>query len=330
MDAFAGRRAWERTRGMRWRTPLVASVLAVLGLGLSATSASATPTVLTDPADSLTPVGATLHGRANPAGHATDAWFQYGTTKSYGQRTPAQNAGTTGEIAIAASIAGLTSNKTYHFRIVAENKDGRKNGADRTFKTTKPTTTPVFTPNPVPYGKPVAVSGQIVGTGANGAQVSLFGHAFPYTDPFTQFGNTVIADSHGNYLFILASALSNSMFQVRAKTSPAFTSASQLLHVSSTISLHAPGSVKRRHRAHFWGIVGPAQDGIVVEIQKLQKNGSWALFTRTTLQHRAAGGSRYTTRKRLYHSHTFRAVVHSTGGALDEGTTQGAHFVRVR
>jgi hypothetical protein len=314
---------------MRWRTPLVASLLAVLFLGLSAASASAA-TVLTDPADGITPVGATLHGRVNPIGHATDTWFQYGTTKSYGKRTPTQNAGITGEIPISASITGLTSNKTYHFRIVAENKGGRTNGADRTFKTTKPTTTPVFTPNPVPYGKPFAVSGQIVGTGAGGAQVSLFGHPFPYTDPFTQYGNTLVADSQGNYLFVLVGALSNTLFEVRAKTSPSFTSAPQLLHVSSLISLHTPSRVRRGHRVHFWGVVAPAQDGIGVEIQKLQKDGSWALFTRTTLQHRAAGGSRYSTRKRLSHSRTFRAVVHSSGGAVDEGTTQGAHFVRVR
>ena len=330
MDAFAGRTAGESTRGMRWRTPLRAAVLALLCLGLSAaTATAAAPLAFTDPATDISPVGSTLHGRVNPNGQATAAWFQYGLTKSYGKSTAHQNAGlAAGEIPIAQGIGGLTSNKTYHFRMVAESKDGRKNGPDKTFKTSKPTTTPVFTPNPVPFGKPVAVSGQIIGTGANGAEVSLFGHPFPYTDPFTQFGNTVIANSQGNYLFILSSALSNSMFQVRAKTSPAFTSASQLLHVSSTISLHAPGSVKRRNRVHFWGIVAPAQDGIVVEIQKLQKDGSWVLFTRTTLQHRAAGGSRYSTRKRLYHSHTFRAVVHSTGGPVDEGTTQGAHFIR--
>src|SRR5439155_24489578 len=122
---------------------------------------------------------------------------------------------------------------------------GRRPGADRSCKAAKPTTTPVFTANPVPYGSPVSVCGQIIGTGAIGAQVSLFGHAFPYTDPYTQFGNTVLADSQGNYLFILASALSNSIFQVRAKTSPAFTSADQLLRVSSRISLHTPRSVKR-------------------------------------------------------------------------------------
>jgi hypothetical protein len=312
------------------RTPLTAFLLTLLGLLLSATTASALPTVLTDPADGITPVGATLHGRVNPAGHATDAWFQYGTTKSYGKRTPNQNAGTVGEVAIAANIGGLTSNKTYHFRIVAENKDGRRNGADRTFKTSKPTSTPVFFPNPVQYGKPVAVAGQIVGTGANGAEVSLFGHAFPYTDPFTQYGNTVLADKSGNYQFILASALSNTIFQVRGKTTPAFSSSQQQLHVASTISLHTPTRVKPRGRVHFWGIVQPAQDGVVVEIQKLQKNGAWALFTRTALRSRTGGGSRYTTRKALWHSHTFRAVVHSTGGAVDEGITQNAHFVRVK
>ena len=313
------------------RTPLTALLLTLLGLMLSATTASAAaPLAFTDPATDISPVGAALHGRVDPNGQATAAWFQYGKTKSYGSRTASQSAGLApGQVPISASIGSLKSNTTYHFRMVAESKDGRKNGPDRAFKTSKPTTTPVFTPNPVPFGKPVAVSGQIIGTGANGAHVSLFGHAFPYTDPFTQYGSTVVADKDGNYLFILASALSNSIFEVRGKTTPAFTSAAQQLHVASVISLHTPTRVKPRHRVHFWGIVQPGQDGIVIEIQKLQKNGSWVLFTRTTLRPRTGGGSRYTTHKRLFHSHTFRAIVHSTGGVVDEGITQNAHFIRV-
>jgi len=317
------------------RKVLLLALLALAGGAASATNASAAaPLAFTDPATDISPVGATLHGRVDPKGQATAAWFQYGKTKSYGNNTAKQNAGLQAgqQVPISWGINGLKSNTTYHFRMVAESKDGRKNGSDKTFKTSKPTTTPVFTPNPVPYGKPVAVSGQIVGTGANGAQVSLFGHPFPYTGPFTQFGSTVVADKNGNYLFVLVSALSNSIFEVRAKTTPAFTSAPQQLHVSSVISMHAPSRVKPRHRAHFWGIVQPGQDGVVVEIQKRLGNGSWTLFTRTTLQHRAGPGSssRYTTRKKLFHSHTFRAVVHSTGGAVDEGTTVGAQFVRVR
>jgi hypothetical protein len=315
------------------RTPLKAFLLTtLLGLMLSATTASAAaPLAFTDPATDITPVGATLHGRVDPNGQATAAWFQYGTTKSYGKRTASQSAGLAkGQVPIAQGITGLKSNTTYHFRIVGESKDGRKNGPDKTFKTSKPTTTPVFTPNPVQYGHPFIVSGQIIGTGASGAEVSLFGHVFPYTDPFTKFGNTILADSQGNYQFILVSALSNAIFEVRGKTSPAFTSTPQQLHVASTISLHTPVRVKPRRRVHFWGIVQPAQDGIVVEIQKLQKNGSWTLFTRTTLRSRTGGGSRYTTRKTLFHSHIFRAVVHSTGGVVDGGITQNTHFIRVK
>src|SRR3954465_1807253 len=209
--------------GISRRTPLKALLLALLGMTLSATTASAAaPLAFTDPATDISPVGATLHGRVDPNGQATAAWFQYGTTKSYGSRTASQSAGLTpGQVPIAQGIGGLKSNTTYHFRMVAESKDGRKNGPDKSFKTSKPTSPPAFTPNPVPFGKPVAVSGQIVGTGASGAQVSLFGHAFPYTGPFTQYGNTVVADKGGNYSFALVTATGNSIWQVRAKTNPA-------------------------------------------------------------------------------------------------------------
>jgi hypothetical protein len=318
---------------MRWRTPILASILGVLILALTAASAMAAPPIaITDPAGGITPVGATLHGRADPRGAATAAWFQYGTTKSYGKRTRAQNAGLNpGSISIAANIGGLASNKTYHFRTVAENKDGKRFGKDRTFKTSKPTSTPVFTPNPVPYGNPVSVSGKIIGSSAAGAEVSLFGRPFPFTSPFAQYGNTLIADSQGDYLFILSSALSTTQFQVRGKTNPAFTSAIQTLQVSSKISLHTPARVRKGRRVHFWGVVAPAQDGIVVEIQRLRSNGAWSVFTRTNLLHRAGGGlSRYTTKKRLHHTSTFRAVVKSAGGVVVEGTTINTHLVRVR
>ena len=317
MDAFAGFR------------PIL---LALLALAATATTASAAvPKAFTDAADQLTPVGAVVHGRVDPNGQPTAAWFQYGTTNKYGKRTPSQNAGLApGEVPISAQLSGLTSNKTYHFRMVAENKDGRKNGPDRTFKTTKPTSTPVFTPNPVRYGKPALVSGQILGTGASGAKVSLFWHSFPYTDPFVQYGNSVVADKNGNYLFVLLPVTSNSIFEVRGNTSPAFTSTPQQLHVASNISLHTPTRVKPRGRVHFWGIVSPAQDGVVVEIQKQLKGGAWALFTRTALKPRSAGTSRFTTRKRLFHSHVVRAIVHSTGGVVDEGATENTHFIRVK
>jgi hypothetical protein len=317
---------------MRWRTPILASLLGVLSVGLSATTAlAAAPVPVTGAATDVTPVGATLNGSVDPRGAATSAYFQYGTTTKYGKRTPAQDAGINpGAVPIAATISGLASNQTYHVRVVAANKDGQKVGGDRTFKTSNPTTTPVQFPNPVPYGDPVEIAGQIVGSGAAGADVSIFSHPFPYTDPLTQLGSTVVSDSQGNYLFIFAHALIDSQYEVRGKTSPPFTSAPQLLLVSSKISFRVPSSIKKGRKVHFSGIVAPAQDGIVVQIRKRRPNGSYGLFATTALQHRADGTSGYSVSKRLNHTSTFLATVRSAGGAWQPGTSPKVHTVRVR
>jgi hypothetical protein len=315
------------------RTPRLTLSLLVtaLGLSLGATPAlAAKPLATTEPALDITPVGASLHGSVDPRGVATSAFWQYGTTKNYGKRTPAQSAGLNpGAVRLGASVTGLKSATTYHFRIVAESKDGRTNGKDLTFKTAAPTTTPVFSPNPVSYGDPVSVAGQIIGSGSNGAQVTLFGRAFPFTAPFTQFGNTVVADAAGNYLFVLSSALSTAQFEVRAETNPAFTSSIQTLQVNSKITLSVGNKVRKGRKIRFHGLVAPGQDGIVVEIQKRKRDGTYSVFTRTTLKHRSDGRSSYSVRKKLFRRGIFRAVVNSAGGAVSPGVSPREHSVRV-
>ena len=153
--------------------------------------------------------------------------------------------------------------------------------------------------------------------------------AFPYTAPFAQLGNTVVADNAGNYLFALTSALSTAQYQVHAKTSPPFTSATETLVVTSRISLKTPRHVIRRHRATFSGLVAPAQDGAIVDIQKLQKNGTFKHWTRAFLTHRSDGLSGYTKKVRLFRSGTFRAIVRSNGGAVSPGTSPNVHTIRV-
>ena len=315
------------------RTPRLTLTLLVsaTALAVGATPAlAAKPTVVTAAASDITPVGAVVHGTVDPRGAASSAFFQYGTTKSYGKRTGDQPAGVNpGTIPVQAGITGLRSATTYHFRLVAENKDGRTNGKDLTFKTAAPTTTPVFTPNPVPYGDPVIVSGNIVGSGAKGAEVSLLGHAFPYSDPYTQFGNAVVADDAGNYQFALTSVLSTAQFEVQAKTNPAFTSAAEILQVSSKISLAVQSKVRKGHKVRFHGLVAPAQDGIVVQILKRKHDGSFGVFTTTTLKHRSDGQSSYSVYKTLNRRGVFVATVQSNGGAVIPGTSPNAHSIAV-
>ena len=81
---------------------------------------------------------ATLKAKVNPKGSSTTVYFQYGTTSSYGTNTSTQTvaAGTT-SVEVTAAISGLQTTTKYHFRAVAVNGGGTKNGADTTFTTAK-------------------------------------------------------------------------------------------------------------------------------------------------------------------------------------------------
>ncbi len=83
---------------------------------------------------------ATLHGTLNPEGLATGYYFEYGTTTTYGARTPETSAGAgTGNIEVSASLTGLKSGAAYHFRLVAAHSnsfgglEATSVGEDRTF-----------------------------------------------------------------------------------------------------------------------------------------------------------------------------------------------------
>jgi hypothetical protein len=97
---------------------------------------SAAPTVTTKAASSVKDTSATLNGSVNPNGLATTVYFEYGTSTSYGTKTPAVSAGSgTGTKSVSAAVTGLTGGATYHFRLVATNATGTTNGADQTFAT---------------------------------------------------------------------------------------------------------------------------------------------------------------------------------------------------
>lgn len=92
---------------------------------------------ITGQASAISTTSATLGGAAtNPDLVAGTASFQYGLTTAYGLSTAAQPvAPGTSAGPLTASIAGLTSATTYHFRAVASNAAGTAFGADQTFVT---------------------------------------------------------------------------------------------------------------------------------------------------------------------------------------------------
>jgi hypothetical protein len=103
--------------------------------GLLTTSSA--PVAVTGSASSVTATSATLNGTVNPGSRATTWFIEYGTSTSYGTKTPVKDAGAgTSDIAVSAAVTGLAPGKTYHFRVVATSDAGTSRGADKTFLTT--------------------------------------------------------------------------------------------------------------------------------------------------------------------------------------------------
>jgi len=82
----------------------------------------------------------TLYGAINARGLETTYQFEYGTTTSYGQSTPASpktlGAGTY-YTTVSESVGGLVWGQTYHYRLVATNSSGKAYGQDQTFVATR-------------------------------------------------------------------------------------------------------------------------------------------------------------------------------------------------
>ena len=84
----------------------------------------------------VTPTSATLTGTVDPNGRTTTWYFEYGTSTSYGTKTPAPTAGSgTAATGVSAPVSGLDTGRLYHFRLVAASDAGTSRGADRTFST---------------------------------------------------------------------------------------------------------------------------------------------------------------------------------------------------
>jgi phosphodiesterase/alkaline phosphatase D-like protein len=97
------------------------------------------PVATTGASSSVTSSGATVAGTVNPSGLATTYYFEFGTSSAYGYQTTALNtpAGVA-SVAASASLSGLQSQQTYHYRLVAVNAGGTSLGTDATFKTAAP------------------------------------------------------------------------------------------------------------------------------------------------------------------------------------------------
>jgi hypothetical protein len=102
---------------------------------------------------------ATVAATVNPQGARTSVAFQFGTTTTYGQTTPAQTVGADNAAdAFSAALSGLPVGTTIHYRAVATSDFGTQVGADQTLTTQSA---------PVVPGKASAGRARVSGTTAS-------------------------------------------------------------------------------------------------------------------------------------------------------------------
>jgi hypothetical protein len=88
----------------------------------------------TSPATNIQDTQATLNGYlTNLSSYNGMAWFQWGTSTSYGNTTPTQTLNFSGPFSQA--ITSLTPNTTYHYRAVSQDTQQTVYGQDLTFTT---------------------------------------------------------------------------------------------------------------------------------------------------------------------------------------------------
>jgi hypothetical protein len=110
--------------------------LVLLAAGAGSAAVTAAPTVITGPVTAVGTTTATATGTVNPNGQSTSWYVEYGTTTSYGKKTASKTAGAgTSNVQVSASLTGLASARTYHYRLVATNASGTTRGADGIFTT---------------------------------------------------------------------------------------------------------------------------------------------------------------------------------------------------
>ncbi len=295
---------------------LVVWIMGALTLALVvpalAQAQSSRPDVITGGVAQLTPHSATLLGKVTPNGARTTYMFQYGTTSLYGAVTPVGTAGAGNRaVNVVADLSGLAPATTYHYRLVAQNRNGLVKGKNRVFRTRPQPLGLAFaaTPNPVPYNRPTVLHGTLTGTGNAKRQVVLQSNPFPYTQGFQQAANVQLTNLQGQFAFPLLSVPLNTQYRIVVPGQPQVASPIVTVGVAVRVSTNTSRRRVRRGRiVRFFGTVRPARPGAQFAIQTLRR-GAWRTVAGGITHGTRGGVSRYAKRVRIRRGGQYRVFV---------------------
>jgi hypothetical protein len=304
----------------RVRATAFALGLLVLACVAAPQAGAATPQAHTEAASSVSYSSAVLNGSvtANPQGGGY--FFQYGTTGKFGFTTPVQAlVPSSSRVHVSQAITGLQAFTTYHFRLVVT---GAPVGATLTFKTPKiPLSVAIVAvPNPVTYGAPFTVEGTLSGTGSGNRAVMLEYNPFPFTAAFAEFGNPLLTNLAGGFVFPVLGVTENTQLLVSTVgLTPPVSSPVVTEQVAVRVTMHAH-STHRRGYARLYGTVEPAEAGALVGFQRVVPHHRTKNVGGTVVKAQSAGRSAFSrvvrVRKGIY-----QALIKVSDGAHVSATS---------
>jgi hypothetical protein len=265
------------------------------------------PGATTGSARSVTASGARLTASVDPNGRATTYRFEYGTTTAYGKHSADASAGSAQTArSVSATIAGLSANTRYHYRVVATNAAGVARGRDRTFTTLRNPQgiTASASPNPAPWSGSTTLSGRVSGQGVGGTTVALERQDFPFSAPYYLVG-TKRASSNGSFSFAVGPLWAVARLRVTTRTT--VVAASPVVEVRNALRVGLRVSRLSGGRVRLQGAVSPAVPHGRASLQKRSPSGRWVTLRHAGVKALRGARSRYafTVRRRG----TYRVVV---------------------
>jgi hypothetical protein len=271
-----------RSPRIKRTTVLQLAGLAGVALALPLASQAATgqnstpgkPLVSTAGATRVNPPSAVLQGSIDPRTLATTYFFEYGPTAAYGSRTAtATLAAGTVKVRVSQAVTGIQLG--YHYRLVASNAAGTRDGHDRTIGSSQKLAFVLpKTFKPTPLAGAFVFNGALTGTGSAGRAVVLQATPYPYTSAYADVGAPIATDAAGRFSFRVARLTTSTKFRIAtvgakplySPVVPELVTVRVLLKVRSSGS--APGLVR------LYGTVTPAEVGahVFVQLEKPRKS----------------------------------------------------------
>jgi probable HAF family extracellular repeat protein len=294
------------------------------GSDQSFTTLAPSPQVSTLPATAVSTNSATLNGTVNPNGWPTAAWFQWGTTTSYGNLTSVTNLGSgTNALFLSAQLAGLNHGVAYHFRVAATNDNGLAYGSDQSFITTSTFAASYIIADLGDLGGGLSSAGRINESGqiAGTSYVTTEYHAFLYNNgAMSDLGALWEGTNHFSNAFGI-----NNLGQVIGASSgnACLFSNGQIVNLSNLpgFSAHVAYDINDSGQ-----IVGTSDSSYAY----IYNDGTMRLLGTLPGAHNsepsAINNSGQVVGTAWYYNNTWRAFLYDNGGMKDLGTLQGMSF----